>query len=351
MNWFFFSNDIISWAVCCYCSNFSLISFISILLSLISFSSLIIQLLILIIGVLLTVAMFTLIERKVLSAIQRRKGPNIVGFFGLLQPIADGLKLFLKETIIPLQVIVSIFIICPAYTFILSLLSWIVIPLGFDGSSIIEFDLTIIYILALSSLGVYGIIFAGWSSNSKYAFLGGLRSAAQMISYELSIGLLFILLVLCARSVNFYEIMEIQREVWLLYPLFPIFIIFCISGLAETNRSPFDLPEAEAELVSGYNVEYSGFGFALFFIAEYANMLLFAIVGVFCFLGGFQLYSFFSDIIWILKVFFFLYGYVWVRATFPRYRYDQLMLLGWKTFLPLILGWLFWLIFLLIILE
>lgn len=296
----------------------------------------------LVLPLLLSIAYFTLAERKILSSIQRRKGPNVVGTFGLLQPLADGLKLFVKETVLPSNCDVVLFIFAPILTFFLSILSWVVIPFG-KGMSYAELNIGILYLLAISSLGVYGIIIAGWSSNSKYAFLGALRSSAQMVSYELTIGFSILSVIICTNSLNLIDIVLCQETIWYCVPLFPIFIIFFISSLAETNRHPFDLPEAEAELVSGYNVEYSAIGFALFFLGEYGNMLLMSSLNTILFLGGwlapFYL-NFLPDSFWFgIKVTFFVILFVVARAILPRYRYDQLMRLGWKVFLPFTLGW------------
>ncbi len=297
-----------------------------------------------IIAILISVAYFTLIERKLLSTIQRRKGPNVVGTFGLLQPLSDGLKLFVKETVLPSNCDVLLFIAAPILTFFLSLLSWAIIPLG-DGCFFSEMSLGILYLLAVSSLGVYGVIIAGWSSNSKYAFLGALRSTAQMISYELTIGFTILSVILCANSTNLIEIVLAQSEIFYLIPMFPLFIVFGISILAETNRHPFDLPEAEAELVSGYNVEYSAMGFALFFLGEYANMLLMSSLTTILFVGGwFAPITFFGFLapnsFWFgLKVLVFVCFFIIARAILPRYRYDQLMNIGWKVFLPFTLSW------------
>jgi NADH-quinone oxidoreductase subunit H len=299
----------------------------------------------LIIPLLIAVAYFTLAERKVMAAMQRRKGPNVVGIFGLLQPLADGLKLLLKETILPSSANTIIFVLAPIITFMLSLITWAVVPFD-QGKVISDINVGVLYILAISSLGVYGIITSGWSSNSKYAFLGGLRSAAQMVSYEVSIGLIIISVLLCVGSLNLTEIVLAQKEVWFLVPLFPAAVMFFISGLAETNRAPFDLPEAEAELVAGYNVEYSAMGFALFFLGEYANILLFSSMITVLFLGGwlapFDLmpFNWVPGSLWFgLKVMLLVFLFIWVRAAYPRFRYDQLMRLGWKVFLPLSLGW------------
>ncbi|CAM9257394.1 unnamed protein product [Discosporangium mesarthrocarpum] len=300
----------------------------------------------LVIPLLISVAYFTLAERKIMGSIQRRKGPNVIGYMGLLQPLADGLKLFVKETVLPTNSNIVLFVIAPMLSFILSLLAWAVIPFGF-GKVIADINLGLLYSLAISSLGVYGVLISGWSSNSKYAFLGGLRSAAQMVSYEVCMGFLLINMIICVGSVNLTEIVLAQKETWLILPLFPVGIIFFICCLAETNRHPFDLPEAEAELVSGYNVEYSAMGFALFFLGEYANMLVMsALTGIF-FLGGWLAPFDCIPFIWLpsgiwlgLKICFFVIVFIWVRAILPRYRYDQLMELGWKCFLPLSLAFL-----------
>lgn len=298
-----------------------------------------------ILPLLIAVAYVTLAERKVMASIQRRKGPDIVGIFGLLQPLADGLKLFLKETILPSSANVSIFILSPILTFLLGLLSWCVIPFG-EGLVLADLNIGVLFLLAISSLGVYGIIIAGWSSNSKYAFLGALRSTAQMISYEVSIGLIIISVLLCAGSLNFSEIVLAQQSVWYVVPLFPATLMFYISILAETNRAPFDLPEAEAELVAGYNVEYSAMGFALFFLGEYANMILMCGLTVIFFFGGWlpiipiTIFFWIPSPIWFsFKITLLLFGFIWVRSSFPRYRYDQLMRLGWKVLLPLSLSY------------
>ena len=300
-----------------------------------------------VIPLLIAIAYMTLAERKVMAAIQRRKGPNIVGIFGLLQPLADGLKLFVKETILPSSANLNIFILSPILTFLLSLISWCVLPLS-EGTVFADLNIGVLYLLAISSLGVYGIIMSGWSSNSKYAFLGALRSTAQMVSYEVSIGLILINVLLCVGSLNFSEIILFQSSVWFIIPLFPAFILFYISILAETNRAPFDLPEAEAELVAGYNVEYSAMGFALFFLGEYANMILMCGLTTVLFFGGwlppfnFILFYWIPGSIWFgLKTTLLLFGFIWVRSSFPRYRYDQLMRLGWKIFLPLSLSLVF----------
>jgi NADH-quinone oxidoreductase subunit H len=279
-----------------------------------------------------------------MGSIQRRRGPNVVGVYGILQPLADGLKLLIKETILPSSSNKFLFLLAPMLTFFLSLMGWAVIP--YNSTAVLaDINVGILYLFALSALAVYGIIMSGWSSNSKYAFLGALRSAAQMVSYEVSIGFLVMSVVLCAGSFNLTEVIEAQKKVWYIFPLFPMFLMFFVSALAETNRHPFDLPEAEAELVSGYNVEYSAMGFALFFLGEYANMLLMSAFTVILFLGGwlppFQFLSFLPQSIWFgFKLCLFVIGFIWMRAALPRYRYDQLMYIGWKIFLPLSLGYL-----------
>jgi NADH-quinone oxidoreductase subunit H len=298
-----------------------------------------------IIPLLISVAYFTIAERKIMGAIQRRRGPNVIGFIGLLQPLADGLKLFVKETTLPASANISIFILAPVMSFILSLISWSVIP--FDkGIVLCDLNLGVLFLFAVSALNVYGILFAGWSSNSKYAYLGALRSAAQMIGYEISIGFTVLNVVLCAGSFNLSYIILAQKNIWFVFPLLPIFFIFYISMLAETNRHPFDLPEAEAELVSGYNVEYSAMSFALFFLSEYANMLLMSTFGAILFLGGWLppinlfFLSFIPGVFWLsLKICFGVVFFILTRAALPRFRYDQLMYLGWKCFLPLSMGY------------
>jgi NADH-quinone oxidoreductase subunit H len=297
------------------------------------------------IPLLLGVAFLTLAERKVMASMQRRKGPNVVGIFGLFQPIADGLKLLVKEPVLPSSANLMIFLFAPVLTFLLSQVAWAVIPFG-EGLVLADLNVGLLYLFAISSLGVYGIITAGWSSNSKYAFLGSLRSAAQMVSYEVSLGLILITVLLCVGSLNLTEIVLAQQKVWFCIPLFPLLIMFFISCLAETNRAPFDLPEAEAELVAGYNVEYSSMGFALFFLGEYANMIVMSSLCALFFLGGWlpplnlTLFYWLPGVFWFgLKIIFFLFLFVWVRAAFPRYRYDQLMRLGWKVLLPLSLAW------------
>ena len=303
----------------------------------------ILEILLIVVPLLISVAYFTLAERKVIASIQRRRGPSVVGIWGLLQPLADGLKLLIKETIFPSNSNVIIFILAPVITFLLSLLGWAVIPFG-ETMVLSDLNVGLLYIFAVSSLGVYGVLTSGWASNSKYAFLGALRSAAQMVSYEVSIGLIIISVLLCAGSLNLSKIVLAQEDIWYVIPLFPVFILFFVSALAETNRAPFDLPEAEAELVAGYNVEYSAMGFALFFLGEYANILMMCALCTILFLGGwlppFYILSFIPGPIWLgLKISFMAFVFIWVRAAYPRYRYDQLMRLGWKVFLPLSLAW------------
>jgi NADH-quinone oxidoreductase subunit H len=306
----------------------------------------ILKILAIVVPLLISVAYFTIAERKIMGIIQRRKGPNVIGFVGLLQPLADGLKLFVKETIFPSNSNLTVFLIAPMLTFILSLIGWAVIPLS-DQIVLSDLNVGVLYLFATSSLSVYGIIMAGWSSNSKYPFLGALRSAAQMISYEVSIGFIIINVCICAGSFNLSSIVHAQKDIWFIVPLLPMFIIFCVSMLAETNRHPFDLPEAEAELVSGYNVEYSAMTFALFFLGEYANMLLMSAFVSILFLGGWLPLSNFSFLnnlpnsLWFsLKLIIGVVFFIVTRATLPRYRYDQLMYIGWKSFLPLSLGYL-----------
>jgi NADH-quinone oxidoreductase subunit H len=302
------------------------------------------KILIIVVPLLISVAYFTLAERKILGAIQRRRGPNVIGVYGLLQPLADGFKLLVKETVLPSNANRLLFILSPILTFVISLVGWAVIP--YDKFSVLaEMNIGILYLFAVSSLGVYGIIVSGWSINSKYAFLGALRSTAQMVSYEVSIGFIMITIVICCGSFSIQTLIKCQQNVWFIIPFFPLFLMFFTSALAETNRHPFDLPEAEAELVSGYNVEYSAMGFALFSLGEYANMLMMSSINVILFFGGWlsplSFFSFIPGSFWFgIKICFFVLLFVWIRAALPRYRYDQLMGLGWKVFLPISLAYL-----------
>ena len=298
-----------------------------------------------IIPILISVAFLVYAERKILALIQLRKGPNIVGPFGILQSFADALKLITKENIIPSGSNKIVFLLAPIITMVLSLAAWAVIPFA-PGWVISDINVGIMYLFAVSSLGVYGIIMAGWASNSQYPFLGALRSAAQMVSYEVSIGFVIITVLLCVGSLNLSKIVEAQETVWFAIPLLPMFIVFFISALAETNRLPFDLPEDESTLVAGFFTEYSSASFVLFFLAEYASMILMSSMTVILFLGGwlppFDIYPLnaIPGIFWFTaKIIFILFLFIWVRGTFPRYRYDQLMRLGWKIFLPLSLLW------------
>jgi NADH-quinone oxidoreductase subunit H len=294
---------------------------------------------------LLIVAYSTYAERRILGAMQMRKGPNVVGPFGLWQAFADAIKMIMKETIVPTGANRFLFLLAPMLTFSLAMLAWVVVPTG-DNLAVANINVGILYLFAISSLGVYGIIIAGWSSNSKYAFLGGLRSAAQMVSYEVSIGFVLVSVLLCVGSLNLNDIVRAQNGLWFCIPLFPMFIVFFISGLAECNRVPFDLPEGESEIVAGFMVEYSSMSYAMFFLGEYANMVLMSGMTSILFLGGWMSPLPFAPFTWIpgpiwfiLKICFVMFMFFWVRATFPRFRYDQLMRLGWKIFLPLSLGW------------
>jgi NADH-quinone oxidoreductase subunit H len=303
------------------------------------------KILAIVVPLLVAVAFLTLAERKVIGAIQLRKGPNVVGPFGLLQPFADGLKLLLKETIVPTGANRFVFMMAPMLAFLLSLVAWAVIPFDY-GVVLSDINVGVLYLFAISSLGVYGIIMAGWASNSKYAFLGAMRSAAQMVSYEVSIGFVIITVLLCVGSLNLTDIVMAQKNLWFFVPLFPMFVIFFVSALAETNRSPFDLPEGESEIVAGYFVEYSSMSFALFFLGEYAAMILMSAMTSILFLGGWLPPLDIAPLNWIpgpiwffAKIALCLFVFLWVRATMPRYRYDQLMRLGWKVFLPFSLFW------------
>jgi len=306
----------------------------------------ILEVIAIVVPLLLAIAYFTYAERKVLAYSQLRKGPNVVGPFGLFQPIADGLKLLMKETVIPSGANRVVFVVAPMLTFTLALVAWAVIPFA-AGVVVSNINVGILYLFAISSLGVYGIIMAGWASNSRYAFLGALRSAAQMVSYEVSIGFVLVTVLLCAGSLNLSDIVLAQRHVWFVVPLLPMAVIFFISGLAETNRAPFDLVEGESELVAGYFVEYSAMTFALFYLGEYGNMILVSGMTTILFLGGWLApvgvapFTWIPGVVWFLiKTAFVMFCILWVRATFPRFRYDQLMRLGWKVFLPFSLFWL-----------
>ncbi len=299
------------------------------------------KILFLLVPVLVSVAMIVWLDRRVWAFVQKRQGPNVVGPFGLLQSLADALKYIFKEIIIPASSNKVIFILAPIITMTLALIAWAVIPFD-EGQVLANINVGILYIFAVSSLGVYGIIMGGWASNSKYPFLGAIRSAAQMVSYEVSIGIIIINVLLCVGSLNLSDIVLAQQEMWFIIPLFPMFVIFFISSLAETNRPPFDLPEAEAELVAGYQTEYSGMMYAMFWLGEYANILLMCALGSILFLGGWlspiDIYPFtlVPGAVWLIfKILFLFILFALVKATVPRYRYDQLMRLGWKIFLPL----------------
>jgi len=303
------------------------------------------KILFLLVPVLVSVAMIVWLDRRVWAFVQKRQGPNVVGPFGLLQSVADALKYVFKEIIIPASSNKIIFILAPIITMTLALIAWAVIPFN-ETQVLADINVGILYIFAVSSLGVYGIIMGGWASNSKYPFLGAIRSAAQMVSYEVSIGIIIINVLLCVGSLNLNDIIIAQKNMWFVVPLFPMFVIFFISALAETNRPPFDLPEAEAELVAGYQTEYSGMMYAMFWLGEYANILLMCAMGSILFLGGWlspiELYPFnlIPGAVWlILKILLLFILFALVKATVPRYRYDQLMRLGWKVFLPLSLTW------------
>lgn len=299
------------------------------------------EILIVLVPVLLAVAFMTIIERKVMGSMQRRVGPNIVGYYGLLQPFADALKLVVKEQVIPSQANKGLFVLAPLLAIIFSLLGWGVIPFG-EGLTLSDFSLGILYSLALSSIGVYGILFAGWSANSKYAFLGSLRSTAQMISYELIYSAAVLSVILLCGTFNITQIIEAQQSIWYVVPLLPIFLLFFISALAETNRTPFDLPEAESELVAGFMTEHSGMIFVFFFLAEYSSIVLMSTFTAILFLGGYNLPLLFTNSTFInlqsislaIKAVFFMFVFVWVRATLPRMRFDQLMVFCWTAMLP-----------------
>jgi NADH-quinone oxidoreductase subunit H len=303
------------------------------------------QIVAILVPLLLSVAYLTYAERKVIAAMQLRKGPNVVGPFGLLQPIADAVKLLFKETILPAGANKVVFLAAPILTFVLGLIGWAVIPFD-EGWVLADINVGILYLFAISSLGVYGVIMAGWASNSKYPFLSALRSAAQMVSYEVSMGFVIVTVLICVGSLNLTDIVLAQKDLWFAVPLLPMFVVFFISTLAETNRSPFDLAEGESEIVAGFFLEYSSLSFALFFLGEYANMILMSAMTTILFLGGWLPIADVAPFNWIPGIVWFagktalvLFFFLWVRATFPRYRYDQLMRLGWKVFLPLSLFW------------
>ena len=304
------------------------------------------KILFLLIPILVSVAMIVWLDRRVWAFVQKRRGPNVVGPFGLLQSLADALKYIFKEIIIPSSSNKIIFILAPIVTMTLALVAWAVIPFG-ENFVLSNINVGILYLFAVSSLGVYGIIMGGWASNSKYPFLGAIRSAAQMVSYEVSIGIIIINVLVCVGSLNLSDIVLAQEKIWFVFPLFPMFVIFFISALAETNRPPFDLPEAEAELVAGYQTEYSGMMYAMFWLGEYANILLMCAMGSILFLGGWlspiEIYAFnlIPEPLWLIfKILFLFIIFALVKAIVPRYRYDQLMRLGWKIFLPFSLLWL-----------
>ncbi|MBF0109026.1 MAG: NADH-quinone oxidoreductase subunit NuoH [Magnetococcales bacterium] len=305
----------------------------------------VIKVVLLLAPVLFMVTYITLAERKVIGAMQVRPGPNRVGFFGILQPLADAVKLIFKETILPERADKGLFLLAPLLTLVPALLAWAVVP--FSPELILaDINIGILYILAISSLGAYGIIISGWASNSRYAFLGSMRSVGQMVSYEVSMGFTLIPVILITGSLSLVDVVEQQKDWWNVIPLAPMFVIYFISVVAETNRSPFDLPEAEPELVAGFFTEYSAMSSGLFFMGEYANIVLVSFLGALVFLGGWlppvSLLSFIPGIIWLgLKAAFLMFVFLWIRATFPRYRYDQLMRLGWKVFLPVSLFWIF----------
>ena len=303
------------------------------------------KILFLLVPVLVSVAMIVWLDRRIWAFVQKRRGPNVVGPFGLFQSIADALKYVFKEIIVPASSNKVIFVLAPIVTMTLALIAWAVIPFS-ETQVLANINVGILYLFAVSSLGVYGIIMGGWASNSKYPFLGAIRSAAQMISYEISIGIIIVNVLLCVGSLNLNDIVSAQKKVWFIIPLFPMFVIFFISALAETNRPPFDLPEAEAELVAGYQTEYSGMMYAMFWLGEYANILLMCAMGSILFLGGWlspiEIFPFnlIPSALWLIfKILFLFILFALVKAIVPRYRYDQLMKLGWKIFLPLSLVW------------
>jgi len=301
------------------------------------------KMVLLVVPVLISVAYITLVERKIIASIQKREGPNFVGFFGLLQPIADGIKLLIKETLYPSHSIKLPFIIAPMFIFFINLLGWLVIPFG-EGVVISDLDIGVLYLFVISSFSVYSLLVAGWCSNSKYPFLGGLRAAAQMISYDVSLGLILLSITVTVGSMNLTQIVLFQQNMWFFLPHLPGFMLFFLSILAETSRTPFDLPEAESELVSGYNTEYSSMLFALFFLGEYVSILLMSALTTILFFGGWNfilisLNTPLSIVFFSIKCFFIILLFIYIRAAVPRYRYDQLMLLGWTYFLPLSLSY------------
>ncbi len=305
----------------------------------------VLQILAVMLPVMISVAFLVYFERKTLAAMTLRRGPNVVGPFGVLQSFADFIKVFFKELILPSGANKVVFLAAPILTFVLAMVAWAVIPFG-EKLVVADINVGVLYLFAISSLGVYGVVMAGWASNSRYAFLGALRSAAQMVSYEVSIGFVLVTVLLVAGSLNLNDIVEAQRTIWFAIPLLPMFVIFFVSALAETNRHPFDLPEAESELVAGFQVEYSSIPFVLFFLGEYANMMLMSALTAILFLGGWLPpfgvvpFTWIPDPLWLIaKIIVLLFVFIWVRATFPRYRYDQLMRLGWKVFLPASLLW------------
>ena len=305
----------------------------------------VLQSLAVLVPVLVGMAYLTYAERKVLGAIHLRRGPNVVGPFGLFQAFADAIKMLTKETIIPSGANRALFLVAPMITFSLAMIAWAVIPTN-DHWAVANINVGVLYLLAISSLGVYGVLIAGWASNSKYAFLGALRAAAQMVSYEVSIGFVLVSVLLCVGSLNLNDVVLAQRHLWFCLPLLPMCVVFFISALAETNRPPFDLPEGETELVGGFMTEYSAMTFALFFLGEYTNMILMSAMTSVLFLGGWLApfgvapFTWIPGPIWLIaKICFVLFVFIWVRGTFPRYRYDQLMRLGWKVFLPFCIGW------------
>lgn len=303
-----------------------------------------IKIIIIVVPLLIAVAYVTLAERKIMGSMQLRKGPNVVGVFGLIQPLADGLKLFSKETILPTHSNIMIFILGPILSLMLALISWGVIPYS-ETAVLSDINVSVLYLFAVSSISVYAILMSGWGSNSKYAFFGAIRAAAQMISYEVCIGLILLSVIVCVGELNLIKIVNAQKDCWFIFPLFPAALMFFVSALAETNRAPFDHAEGESELVSGFNTEYSGMTFALFFLAEYSHIILMSLLTALLFLGGWlpftQVLSFIPGEINLgLKTTLLVFTFVWVRASFPRMRYDALMQLLWKSYLPLSLGYL-----------